>query len=145
MTGISTNFAVDPLTGQLGPMLTRNVDTLHWGFSIQYSTYYLTDRFRPGKLPKDEPLHQFIPLVEFAFDTPLGEKTAATMNPGLAYVADKWQVAAEAIVPLNSAGGHAIGVRAHLFLFLDDLIPAVFGKPLLESMTPRRSDARERR
>jgi hypothetical protein len=112
-------------------MLSRAVDTLHWGFAIQYSTYYLTGRYTPGKLPKNEPLHQFIPLVEFAFDTPRGEKTAATMNPGLAYVADTWQIAAEAIVPLNSEGGRTIGVRAHLFLFLDDLIPAVFGKPLL--------------
>ena len=101
------------------------------GVTIQYSTYYLTGRYAPGKLPKDEPLHQFIPIVEFSFDTPRGEKTAATMNPGLAYVADTWQVAAEAVVPLNSEGGRTIGVRAHLFLFLDDLIPAVFGKPLL--------------
>ncbi|MGZ3309172.1 MAG: hypothetical protein ACXU8R_11695 [Xanthobacteraceae bacterium] len=53
------------------------------------------------------------------------------MNPGLAYVAGTWQVAAEAIVPLNSEGGRTIGMRAHLFLFLDDLMPAVFGKPLL--------------
>ena len=94
------------------------------------STYYLTDRFTPGKLPKDEPLHQFIPLVEFAFDMPLGEKTAATMNPGLAYVGGAWQLAAETIIPLNSEGGRTIGVRAHLFLFLDDLLPALFGKPL---------------
>ena len=131
MVGSATNFGIDPGTGQLGPMLSRAVDTLHWGFAIQYSTYYLTGRYTPGKLPKNEPLHQFIPLVEFAFDTPRGEKTAATMNPGLAYVADTWQIAAEAIVPLNSEGGRTIGVRAHLFLFLDDLIPAVFGKPLL--------------
>jgi hypothetical protein len=27
---------------------------------------------------------QFIPLVEFAFDTPRGEKTAATINPNTA-------------------------------------------------------------
>lgn len=145
MTGSSANFGIDPGTGQLGPMLTRAVDTLHWGFSIQYSTYYLTGRYAPGKLPKDEPLHQFIPIVEFSFDTPRGEKTAATMNPGLAYVADTWQVAAEAVVPLNSEGGRGIGVRAHLFLFLDDLIPAVFGKPLFESLTDMRSDARARR
>jgi hypothetical protein len=143
MAGSSINLGVDD--GQLGPMPTRAVDTLHWGFSIQYSTYYLTSRYTPGKIPKDEPLHQFIPIVEFAFDTPRGEKTAATMNPGLAYVANTWQVAAEAIVPLNSEGGRAIGVRAHLFLFLDDLIPAVFGKPLLESMTHMRSDAMGRR
>ena len=131
MAATSTNFGIDPQPGQLGLMATRNVDIMHWGFSIQYSTYYVTSRFTPGKLPKDEPLHQFIPLVEFAFDTPRGEKTAATMNPGLAYVADTWQVAAEAIVPLNSEGGRTIGMRAHLFLFLDDLIPTVFGKPLL--------------
>jgi hypothetical protein len=54
-----------------------------------------------------EPLHQFIPIVEFAFDTPRGQKTAATMNTGLAYVAGTWQVAAEAIVPLNSERGRA--------------------------------------
>jgi len=145
MAETSTNFGIDPQTGQLGPVSTRHVDTMHWGFSIQYSTYYLTSRFTPGKLPKDEPLHQFIPLIEFAFDTPRGEKTAATMNPGLAYVADTWQVAAEAIIPLNSEGGRTIGVRAHLFLFLDDLIPTVFGKPLLESVIHVRPDVREQR
>lgn len=131
LASTSTNFGIDPQTGQLGPIPTRNVDAVHWGFSIQYSTYYLTSRFTPGKLPKDEPLHQFVPLIEFAFETARGEKTAATMNPGLAYAADTWQVAAEAIIPLNSEGGRTIGFRAHLFLFLDDLIPAVFGEPLL--------------
>jgi len=129
--GTSTNLGMDGPDGQLGPLLTRNVDILHWGFSIQYSTFYLTSRFRPGKLPQAEPLHQFIPLIEFAFDTLRGEKTAATMNPGLAYVGDTWQVAAEAIIPLNSEGGRTIAARAHLFLFLDELFPAVFGKPLL--------------
>jgi hypothetical protein len=129
MTGTSINFGIEQ-TGQLGPMFTRNVDTMHWGFSIQYSTFYLTNRYRAGKLPKDEPLHQFIPLVEFAFDTPRGEKTAATMNPGMAYVGGAWQLAAEAIIPLNSEGGRTIGVRGHLFLFLDDLFPALFGKPV---------------
>ena len=132
LAGTSSNLAVDGPDGRLGPTLTRNVDILHWGFSIQYSTFYLTDRFRPGKLPQAEPLRQFIPLVEFAFDTLRGEKTAATINPGLAYVGDSWQVAAEAIIPLNSEGGRALGARAHLFLFLDDLFPAIFGKPLLE-------------
>lgn len=135
MSGSSTNIGIDPQTSQLSSMLTRNVDTLHWGFSVQYSTYYVTSRFAAGKLPKEEPLHQFVPLVEFSFETPRGEKTAATMNPGLAYVADSWQAAAEAIVPLNSEGGRSIGVRAQLLLFLDDLAPSIFGKPLIESIT----------
>jgi hypothetical protein len=47
-----------------------------------------------------------------------------SMNPGLAYVAGAWQVAAEVIVPINNEGGRTIGMRAHLFLFLDDLFPA---------------------
>src|SRR5215510_15603455 len=92
VTGSSINFGVDPLTGQLAPMLTRNVDILHWGFALEFSTLYLTNRFTPGKLPKDEPLNQLVPLVEFSFDSPRGEKTIATMNPGLSYVAVSWQL-----------------------------------------------------
>lgn len=128
--GSSVNFAVDPATGQFGPMAGSNVETLHWGFALEYSTYYLTKRFTGGP-PKAEPLHQLVPLVEFSFDSPRGQKTAATMNPGLSYVADTWQVAAEVIVPLNSEGGRTLGVRTQLLFFLDDLIPSVFGKPLL--------------
>jgi hypothetical protein len=131
MTGASINFGIDTQTGQLGPMPTRNVDTLHWGFALEFSTLYLTSRFTPGRLPKQEPLNQLVPLIEFAFDSPRGEKTSATMNPGLSYVAVTWQLAVEAIVPLNSEGGRSVGARAQLLLFLQDLIPSVFGKPLL--------------
>jgi hypothetical protein len=131
MTGSSINFGIDPETGQLAPTLTRNVDTLHWGFALEFSTLYLTSRFTPGKLPKDEPLNQLVPLVEFSFDSPRGQKTVATMNPGFSYVEVSWQVAVEAVVPLNSEAGRSVGARAQLLVFLQDLIPSVFGKPLL--------------
>jgi hypothetical protein len=131
MTGTAVNFGIDDQSGQLNPMIKRKVDTLHWGFALEFSTLYLTNRFTPGKLPKREPLNQLVPLIEFSFDSPRGEKTAATMNPGLSYVAETWQLAAEAIVPLNTEGGGRIGARAQLLLFLDDLIPSLFGKPLL--------------
>ena len=131
--GTSTNFGLDSQTGQLEPMLTRNVDVLHWGFAVEFSTLYLTNRFTPGKLPKEGPLNQLVPLVEFSFDSAQGSKTFATMNPGLSYVAVSWQIAAEAIVPLNSTAGHSVGARAQLLLFLDDLIPSVFGRPLLSN------------
>ena len=39
---------------------------------------------------------------------------------------------------LNRAGGSGTGFRAQLLLFLDDLIPSVFGKPLI-STQPHRS------
>jgi hypothetical protein len=124
-------------SGKLQSVLVPTVETLHWGFSVQYSTYYLTSRFTGGP-PKDEPLNQLLPLVEFSFDTPRGQNTAATMNPGLAYVAVAWQLAAEVIVPLNREAGNSPGFRAQLLFFLDDLIPKLFDKPLL-SDRPERS------
>jgi hypothetical protein len=130
-------LAPNMTTGRLESVLVPQVETLHWGFSIQYSTYYLTSRFTGGP-PKEEPLNQFLPLVEFSFDSPRGQYTAATMNPGFAYVAVAWQIAAEAIVPLNRAGGSGTGFRAQLLFFLDDLIPSLFGKPLLTDR-PHRS------
>lgn len=123
-------LAPNPVTGRFDTVLSPAVETLHWGFSVQYSTLYLTKRFDGGP-PRDEPLNQLVPLVEFRFDSPCGQATAATANPGFAYVAVTWQVAAEAIIPLNRAGGTGPGFRAQLLLFLDDLMPSLFGKPLL--------------
>ena len=40
----------------------------------------------------------------------------ATMNPGLSYVTVSWQLAAEAIVPLNSEAGRAISEAAHQWI-----------------------------
>jgi hypothetical protein len=130
---------IGPAGKVLAPNLTTNqfakapnpaVETLNWGFSIQYSTLYLTSRFTGGP-PKEEPLNQWVPLVEFSFNSPIGQATTATVNPGFAYVAVAWQVAAEVVVPMNSAGGNGVGFRAQLLLFLDDLAPKLFGKPLL--------------
>ncbi|MFX4910627.1 hypothetical protein ABTB68_19465, partial [Acinetobacter baumannii] len=74
-----------------------------------------------GGPPREEPLNQWVPLVEFRFDSPRGQQTAATANPGIAYVAVTWQASAEAIIPLNRLGGTGPGFRAQLLLFLDDL------------------------
>jgi len=137
MSGTAINFGIDEQSGQLSPSVTRKVDTLHWGVALEFSTLYLTNRFTPGKLPKREPLNQLVPLVEFSFDSLRGEKTRATMNPGLSYVAVTWQIAAELIVPLNSEAGRGIGARAQLLLFLDDLIPSLFGRPLLSQFLPK--------
>ncbi len=111
----------------------QNFNSVHWGFAVEYSTLFLTDRFHHGYLPKDEPLHQFVPLVEFAFDSSPSYKTAGTMNPGLSYVEQTWQLSGELIVPLNEGPYKVTGFRAQLMFFLDDLIPAFFEKPLLEN------------
>ena len=126
-----TSMTLDnSIAGQLVPTPFATSTVLHWGLSIQYSTFYLTPRFTPGRLPNQEPLYQFIPLVEFAINSPVGKPSVATMNPGLVYVGDKYQIGAEAILPLNSAAGHSTGVRAQLLLFTDDLLPSLFGQPV---------------
>src|SRR5215471_8520894 len=85
-------LAPNPALGRFDAVFSPAVETLHWGFSIQFSTLYLTSRFNGGP-PKYEPLNQFVPLVEFRLDSPRGQYTAATMNSGFAYVAVTWQIA----------------------------------------------------
>jgi hypothetical protein len=128
-------------TGKFQSVSNLAVETLNLGFSIQYSTYYLTNRFDGGP-PKEEPLKQLVPLVEFSFDSPRGQNTAATMNPGFACVAVTWQPAAELIVPLNREGGSGTGFRPLLLVFLDDLLPSLFGKPPLTDQPDRSLIAR---
>jgi hypothetical protein len=131
----TTSLGLNAPSGKLQSVLVPTVETLHWGLSIQYSTYYLTSRFTGG--PPKDPLNQLLPLVEFSFDTPRGQNPAATMNPGFAYVAVAWQFAAEVIVPLNREAGSSTGFRAQLLFFLDDLIPELFDKPLLSDKPDR--------
>jgi hypothetical protein len=45
------------------------------------------------------------------------------------------QLAGEAIIPINREGGHGVGFRAQLLLFLDEVSPTLFGKPLFSSQS----------
>jgi hypothetical protein len=97
---------------------------------------YLTSRFTGGP-PSEEPFNQLVPLIEFPVDTTINGgrfTSAATMNPGLSYVGVVYQIAAEAIVPLDRQGGHGVGVTAGLELFLQDLMPSLFDRPALSSL-----------
>ena len=62
-------------SGKAQSILVPTVETLHWGLSLQYSTYYLTSRFTGGP-PKDEPLNQLLPLVEFSLQRRPSRSTA---------------------------------------------------------------------
>jgi hypothetical protein len=121
-----------PLNQTPGSLQVLDRETLHWGFSLQYSSLYSDPAFG-YEAPKKEPLNQFVPLIEFAFNSPRDQKTSATINPGIAYVAETWQLSAEAIVPLNREGGEGLGFRAQILFFYDDIFPSAFGKPLLSS------------
>jgi hypothetical protein len=122
------------VTGALGvsiPTAGGTATTVHYGASLQYSLIY---RDQHTGLPTPDWATALVPLIEFAVDTPAGRSygtyTTATAAPGIAWIGDKMQLTAEALVPLNSHTGRGVGVIAQVHLFLDELMPAVFGKPL---------------
>ena len=119
------------VTGTVGaeiPFARGESNNLTYGVTLQYSLPYLQGYVKDVGIPW--PLSRLIPLVEFAFSTPLeGEikgKTTGTVNPGLIWAGKYFEVGVEAIIPINSRSGGHVGARALLHFFLDDLFPAVF-------------------
>jgi hypothetical protein len=112
----------------------QNPQNFNWGFTIQYSLPY----FSANISEIDNPfIKRLIPLTEFTFSKPVANfapgsnVTTGTIQPGVMYLADTYQVSLEAILPMNSASGHGVGVVGELHFFLDDMFPnSVIGKPL---------------
>jgi hypothetical protein len=47
-------------------------------------------------------------------------------------MADTWQIALEALLPVNAASGNGVGAIAELHFFFDDIFPNSLGKPLFQ-------------
>jgi hypothetical protein len=110
-----------------------------YGGSLQYSMPYLKSNVVDLQLP--EFINHVIPIVEWRLQTQAtnfngAERTIGTINPGLIWVGNYFQVGAEAIIPVNSASGHGVGAIAQLHLYLDDIFPTSIGKPLFASSAP---------
>ena len=107
-------------------------DNLKWGFTLQYNLPYLQEHVKNIGLPK--PFDRVIPVVEFAFENELNRggsrKTKGTINPGFIWSGESTQFGIEAILPLNSESGSDVGVIAQMHFYLDDIFPAIIGKPL---------------
>jgi hypothetical protein len=122
----------------LAPNLTGGFDSV-----VSPAVETCTGVFRSNTALSDQPVRRWTSergaaqsmgaVGRVRFDSPRGQVTAATANPGFAYVAVAWQVSGEVILPLNHAGGTGPGFRAQLLFFLDDLAPSLFGKPLLSN------------
>jgi hypothetical protein len=130
----SSTTAIDPDTGLL--VSTPNPRALVWGGSLQYSMPYLKSAVMD--LGLSDFANRLIPIVEWNLQTQVsnfdGEKrTTGTINPGLLYVADKYQLGIEAIVPVNRASGDGVGVIAQFHLYLDDIFPTTIGRPLIST------------
>jgi hypothetical protein len=73
------------------------------------------------------PFNRLIPLVEFAMSTPLNrgvdKLTTGTINPGVIWSGQYFQVEIEAMIPINNHSGHNVGVIAQAHFYLDDLLP----------------------
>lgn len=121
------------VTGAVGVALPTGSapKTMRYGASLQYSLIY-RDQHTPLATPAW--MTKLVPLVEFAVETPIGRAygtgTVATAAPGVAWIGEYCQVTAEALLPLNSRAGRGVGVIAQVHLFLDEVAPALFGKPL---------------
>jgi len=107
-------------------------DTLEWGLALEYSLIYLQEHVKDIGLKA--PFNRLIPLVEFSMSTPLNrgvdKLTTGTINPGVIWSGQYFQVGIEAMIPVNNLSGHNVGVIAQLHFYLDDLLPKIFGKPL---------------
>jgi hypothetical protein len=139
----STNvFGIDPDTGDQTVDVQFNPRVLQWGGTLQYSMPYLKSSVIDLGLP--DFINHLIPIVEASFQTPVsntltsGTLTTGTVNPGIIWVGNYYQVALEAIVPINRASGTAVGAMAQLHIYLDDIFPNSIGKPIFGSASPAR-------
>lgn len=109
----------------------RHPHTLQWGIVFEYSIPYLNANVQATGW--NDAFNRLIPVVEFAMSTALdrgSSATTGTVNPGLLWAGRYVQLAAEAAIPVNRAGGSSVGWTLQLHLFLDDLAPKAFGRPL---------------
>jgi hypothetical protein len=129
--------------GGISTDIEHHPQFINWGLSLQYSMPYLKSAVRDFDLP--DILNHVIPIVEASFQSPVANltgnnpKTTGTVNPGVIYVSNYYQIGLEAIVPINRDSGRNVGAMAQLHVYLDDLMPTTLGKPLFGgSVAPAR-------
>jgi hypothetical protein len=111
-----------------------NPNNFNYGFAFEYSLEYLQHHVKDiGITP---PFDHLIPVVEVALSTPLNRgqsrNTTGTVQPGIIWSGQYYQIGAEAILPVNALSGKGIGGVIQLHFYLDDLFPTSIGRPLLQ-------------
>ena len=126
------SITVDPVTGKKSVSVSPNPDTLQWGLALEYSLIYLQQHVKDIGLKA--PFDHLIPLVEFSMQTPVNRGvdtlTTGTINPGVIWSGQYYQLGIEAMIPVNGHSGHNVGVIAQIHFYLDDLLPKFLSKPL---------------
>jgi hypothetical protein len=138
----AVTVTIDPDTGDQSTDTEFHPRVLRWGGSIQYSMPYLKSSVIDLGLP--DFIDHLIPIVEAQLQTPVGNTftsgtlTTGTVNPGVIWVGNYYQVGIEAIIPINRASGTGIGWMAQLHMYLDDIFPRTIGQPIFGAATPTR-------
>jgi hypothetical protein len=129
----TTSTSVDADTGMTVSQVQANPHVLQVGLAFEYSIPYLQSAVKDSGL--GAPWNRMIPVVEIAASKPIDRVSdrswTGTVNPGVLWAARYVQVGLEAVIPINRASGHGIGVMAQLHFFIDDLFPKTFGRPLI--------------
>ncbi|MBU6428070.1 MAG: hypothetical protein KGR26_03590 [Cyanobacteria bacterium REEB65] len=105
---------------------------LHVNLALAYSLPYLQQEVQYLGIPA--PFSDLLPQVEVDLTRTLSGPDAGqftgTALPGVMWIGSYTELGVAAVVPLNGASG-GYGAMAILDLFLDDIFPSTYGKPLL--------------
>ena len=130
--GLLRPFAVTGTLGQSFSTSAAGPSQFEWNFAVEYSLPYLQTEVRDMGLPA--PFKDLIPVCEFTFDTQENRvgrgHTTGTVNPGFMYESRYFQIGAEALIPVNHDSGAHVGFVIQSWIFIDDILPRVFGHPL---------------
>ncbi len=125
-------FCITGTLGQSIPSDSNQPQAFQWGLALEYSLPYLQQHIKDIGLP--DPLKNMIPLVEFPMQTlDTGDssgQTTGTINPGVLWETNYFELGAEAIVPVNRDSGAHVGAVVQVWVFIDDIFPSIFGHPL---------------
>lgn len=130
-------LAVTGVIGYAVPTRSHTADeanprVLTYGVALEYSLPYLASHVKDLGLP--DVIDHLTPVIEASFERPVaqaeGVRTTGTINPGLIWSGRRFQVGAEAMLPINRQSGRGTGYIVQLHLFLDDLFPSGLGRPI---------------
>jgi len=132
LTGsLDLNFPLDSMSTVNGEE-RRNPVTNGWGVALMYNLHYLQTSVHDMHIKA--PFNRMVPIVEVAGETCLNRgcsgDTTGFVNPGIIWIGRKFQLGAEAQIPINNRTGSDVGVLLQVHFFIDDMFPRTFGRPL---------------
>ncbi len=103
--------AVTGVIGYQVPSIRNAPQAINWGLTLQYSFMYLNDHVRPTGW--SDFANRLIAIVEFPMQTCMNvgckNQAIGSINPGVVWVGDHFNIATELVVPSSSTSGKSTG------------------------------------